>query len=309
MSHIRRAESQLAAAIGKPAALILGTGFQANTSVLEALLDPHILGQEPLVFCDRLCHVSMLTTTRYLARIKRFQHNDLNHLHELLKKHAHSNRPKFILVESLYSMDGDTADLKNIIELAKNVGAFLYVDDAHAVGVYGAQGWGLAAEYANEIDVIMGTFSKALGGFGGYIACSQTIRDYLVNKCRGLIYSTGLPPAVLGAISAALEVVPTLDHERRSLAANAAYLRQLFQQHKLSYGHSTSHIIPWMIQDAERSVRSSELLAKEGILAAAIRPPSVPLGQSRIRFCLSKDHNSEKINALLHAIQKVEETA
>ena len=158
-------EKKLAAAIGKPAALILASGYQANMSVLEALLDDHVLGHEPLIFCDRLCHASLLTVTQYVTKLQRFRHNDLHHLQELLEKYKDDSRAKFILVESVYSMDGDQADLKNIIALAKKYHAFLYVDDAHAVGVYGPAGFVKAAEYADDIDIIMGTFSKALGSF------------------------------------------------------------------------------------------------------------------------------------------------
>lgn len=299
-------ELTLANALGKPAALILGTGYQTNLSVLEALLDPTILGAEPLVFCDRLCHNSMLTAARHSARMLRFQHNDLSHLKTLLEKYANTDQPKFILVESIYSMEGDTADLAGIIQLAKTHNALLYVDDAHAVGVYGAKGWGLAADYADDIDVIMGTFSKGLGSFGGYIGCSKTIRDYLINHCKGLIYSTGLPPAVLGAISAALELIPQLAPARQQLLTNARKLHEFFQENNLPTGNATTHIIPWIIGDAKKACRTSELLEQCGILGTTIRPPSVPTAKSRIRFCLSASHSQADLDQLMQAIQKVE---
>lgn len=299
-------EADLAKAIGKPSALILGSGYQTNISVLEALLDTTILKQEPLVFCDRLCHTSLLTGARYFTRIHRFQHNNLQHLQDLLEKYSHSERPKFILAESIYSMDGDQANLFELTRLAKQYEALLYIDDAHAIGVYGPLGWGKAAEYNNEIDIIMGTFSKALGSYGGYIACSLTMRNYLINRCKGLIYATGLSPAVLGAIAASIELIPQLENERQKLLAHGNKLRDFFKIHGLDCGQSSTHIIPWVIGDGKKTLRASELLEEGGILGAAIRPPSVPLGQSRIRFCLSAAHTSDDLEQLMDTIQKVE---
>ena len=298
-------ERRLAAGIGKPAALIFGAGYQTNVSVLEALLEPSVLGEEALVFCDRYAHVSMLAGARRHARLMRFRHNDVAHLQSLLEKYTDDAAPKFILIESIYSMDGDAAPLADIIALAKLHHAFLYVDDAHAVGVYGEGGWGKAAEYARAIDVIMGTFSKGLGSFGGYIACSATLRDYLINKCRGLIYSTGLSPAVLGAIDAALELVPQLTSERAALLRKAVRLREFFQELGFACGNAQTHIVPWIIGDADKALRISTALEQQGILAVAIRPPSVPVGQSRIRFCLSASHSDADIDKLLAAIKDV----
>ncbi len=295
-------EHKLAKALGKPAALILGSGYQANVSILEALFDADVLGQEPIVFCDRLCHVSMLTMTRHLTRLQRFQHNNLIHLQELLEKHVNDERKKFILVESIYSMEGDETDFEKLISLAKQYRAFLYVDDAHAVGVYGPSGFGKAAEYADDIDIIMGTFSKALGSFGAYIGCSEVMRHYFINKCRGIIYSTGLSPSVLGAIAAAVDLLPQLDYERAQLQVRAKKLREFFRQEKLDFGKATTHIVPWIIGDAEETLRMSKRLLERGIVGVTIRPPSVPAGKSRIRFCLSAKHSDEDIERLMESI-------
>ena len=295
-------EKKLAKKIGKPATLIFGTGYQANTSVLEALFDSRVLGGEPRVFCDRFCHVSLLATTKHLTRLHRFQHNNLDHLEVLLKKYVDETRPAFILAESIYSMDGDKAEMEKLIFLAKKYHAFLYLDDAHAFGVEGIEGFGIAANYSNQIDIVMGTFSKAAGSFGAYIACSTLMRNYLINKCRGLIYSTGLPPAVLGAIDAAIELFPQLQKQREVLHRRATELRQFFEKHKIDYGNANTHIIPWIIGDSEKTIRASELLEAHGILGATIRPPSVPVGKSRIRFCLSTAHTDEEIERLKSAI-------
>ena len=298
-------EKKLAQLTGKPAALILGTGYQTNSSVLEAILDHRVLGAEPLLFCDRLCHASLFFTTRYLSRLHRFQHNNLNHLNELLEKFSDDPRPKFIVAESVYSMDGDQADILMLIFLAKKHKAFLYIDDAHAIGVYGSSGLGLASDYAQEIDLVMGTFSKAAGSFGGYVACSPVMRDYLINKCQGLIYSTGLPPAVLGAIDAALELLPTMKTERERLLRHAERVRDFFKKQGLNCGNSTTHIVPWILGDAEKTLYVSQKLREKGITATAIRPPSVPKGESRIRFCLSSAHSDEDIERLMEAILTV----
>lgn len=305
MDAYQQLESDLAQALHKPAALILGAGYQTNISVLEALLDASVLGEQPLVFCDRLCHVSMIASSRHLARLHRFRHNDINHLRQLLEKYSQSRQPKFILIESIYSMDGDQTNLAEMTALAKHFNALLYVDDAHSVGLYGQSGWGSATDYANDIPLIMGTFSKALGGYGSYIACSEIVKSFLVNKCRGLIYSTGLSPSVLGAISAAIELVPLIEERRERVAFYTQEIKQFFQENLMDYGQSSTHIIPWIIGDAKLTLKVTQLLEKEGILGVAIQPPTVPVGKSRIRFSLTAAHSEDDIESLKYAIKQV----
>lgn len=298
-------ETKLARALHQPAALIMGAGYQTNLSVLEALLDEIILGAEPLVFCDRFCHVSMIASTRHLTRLHRFQHNDLNHLQQWLEKYVSSDRPKFILVESVYSMEGDCTHLAKLIEIAKQHHAFLYVDDAHGVGVYGADGWGCASDFAAEIPLVMGTFSKALGSYGAYVGCSTVLREYLINKCRGLIYSTGLSPAILGAISAVIDLLPELAERRQRVLQHADQLRIFLRDLDLEYGQSNTHIVPWIIGDSKDTVRAAQALEELGILGTAIQPPTVPSGKSRIRFCPSAAHSDADLDHLMEAIRKV----
>jgi 8-amino-7-oxononanoate synthase len=298
-------ESKLATALGKPAALILGAGYQTNISVIEALLDLKVLGQTPLVFCDRLAHASMLATTRYLSRLQRFQHNDLSHLERLLEKSSHFNQAKFILAESVYSMEGDQADLPGLIALAKHYHAFLYIDDAHAVGVYGDQGWGCVPQYAAEVPLVMGTFSKALGSYGAYVGCSEVMREYLINKCKGLIYSTALSPVVLGAMSAAIDVLPGLADRRDRVLSLATRLRIFMKENQLDFGQSRTHIVPWIIGDAKKTLAAARLLEDYGILATAIQPPTVPVDKCRIRFCLSALHTDQDVDYLIESIRKV----
>lgn len=297
-------EQQIAQGVGQEAALILATGFQANSTILTALLDAKILGQKPLVFCDRLCHASMYAGIKHLSPL-RFRHNDLTHLQQLLERHQTTHQPRFILAESIYSMEGDQADLASLIALAKQYQAFLYIDDAHSFGVYGPNGWGLAAAHPGQIDVVMGTFSKGLGSFGAYVACSAAIKDYLVNRCQGLIYSTGLPPAVLGAIAAGLELLPSLDLQRQNLLQQTHLLRQELAALNIDMGTSSTHIIPWIIGDAEKTLAASRYLLEEAnIIATAIRPPSVPTHKSRLRFCLSALHSDADRRRLVDGITK-----
>lgn len=297
-------EKRLAERIGKESALILGTGFQANVTLLQSLLDSAVLGQKALVFCDRHCHVSMLSPIQN-SRWHRFQHNDLDHLETLLIKYCNDKAPKWILVESLYGMDGDQADLPAVVALARKYSAQLYVDDAHSVGVYGREGFGMASDHAEGIDFIFGTFSKGFGSFGGYIGCSKVMREYFINRCTGLIYSTALPPTVLGTISAAMELVPKMNEERRKLLSQAAELRTYLKEKGQDCGLGSSQIVPWIVGSAKAAVEVDRQLSDQGIIGTAIRPPSVPRDRSRIRFCLRANHSVEDLNRLKSAIGRI----
>lgn len=300
-------EKKLATALRQPTALILASGYQTNQSVLEALFNKKVLHGTALVFADKYCHTSMQNTARYFADLHRFQHNNLTHLEALLEKYKTSAQAKFILVESIYSMDGDQTDLATLTQLAKHYNVFLYVDDAHALGVYGDEGYGLAAPFATDIDITMGTFSKGLGSFGGFIACNEIVRDYLINQCKGLIYSTGIAPPILGAIEAAIDLIPQLSTQRKRLLQHATHLRDFFRKHHLPCGTSTTHIIPWIIGDSEKTLFVAKQLETQGILSVAIRPPSVPPKQSRIRFCITAEHTESDLELLMSAILKVEQ--
>src|SRR6266545_6612006 len=208
-------EAKVAKLKRKPAALVMASGFQTNAAVLQALLDRTVLGAEPLVFTDRLNHASLHFGCQAAGVHQlRYRHCDAGHLRELLSQYQDDDWPKFILTESVFSMDGDVAPLSEIAALSRAHGATLVVDDAHATGILGDEGRGLS----DNADIAIGTFSKALGGFGGYVASTGMVRDYLVNRCSGLIYSTALPPPVLGAIDAALDLVPGMDAARAHVA-------------------------------------------------------------------------------------------
>ena len=296
-------EQKLAAFKGTEAALILNSGYQTNATVLPALFDKDVLGEPPLVFTDKYVHASLHHGCRAAAvREIRFRHNDLSHLESLLQNHQHKSGARFILTETVFSMDGDRADLAALGELAARFDAFLYVDEAHATGVLGPKGAGLSATVPGKIDCVMGTFSKALGSFGAYVACSQRLKDYLINRCGGLIYATALPPGILGAMDAALDLVPTLESERALLQDKAQRLRQSLNDHQISTAGSTTQIIPAILGTVTATLQASGLLEEAGILGVAIRPPTVPQGFSRIRFAVSAAHTDSHLQALLDVI-------
>jgi 8-amino-7-oxononanoate synthase len=274
----------------KPAALVMASGFQANASVLAALLDRTALGAEPLVFADRLNHASMHFGCKAAGvRELRYRHGDAAHLAELLTRHQGDSRPKFILTESVFSMDGDVAPLAEIAALARAHDATLIVDDAHATGILGEGGRGLS----DEADISIGTFSKALGSFGAYVACSETVRDYLINRCAGLIYATALPPPLLGAIDAALDLLPKLDAERAHVARLAAGFREHARGAGYDTGNSSTQIVPLIVGSPDTALALSDMLRGAGFWATAIRPPTVPQGTARVRLAFTAAHDEE----------------
>jgi len=204
-----------------------------------------------------------------------------------------------IATESVFGMDGDRADLVALAGLAARYGAMLYIDEAHATGVFGKDGFGLVADYPDGVDVAMGTFGKALGSFGSYIACSAILRDYLLQRCGGLIYSTALPPPILGSIGAALKLLPTLDGERSALLECAALVRTTLRAQGWNCGASTTQIIPVIVGAAETALALAAHLETQGFLVAAIRPPTVPVGTARLRLSLSAAHRPEDVAQFL----------
>jgi 8-amino-7-oxononanoate synthase len=290
-----RIEEKVARLKRKPAALVMASGFQANASVLAALLDRAALGAEPLVFADRLNHASMHFGCKAAGvRELRYRHCDAAHLAELLSRHQGDSSPKFILTESVFSMDGDVAPLAEIALLARAHDATLIVDDAHATGILGEGGRGLS----DEADIAIGTFSKALGSFGAYVASSETVRDYLVNRCAGLIYATALPPPVLGAMDAALDLLPALDAERAHVARLAAHFRDYARRAGYDTGASSTQVVPLIAGPAEAALALSERLRGAGFWATAIRPPTVPQGTARVRLAFTAAHDDEDATRL-----------
>ena len=295
-------EAKIAAFKGTEAALLFASGWQANAAVIPALVKA---APGAAVFTDRLIHASLHQGCAAAGvRQIRFRHNDLDDLEALLASKGKDAPARIIVTESVFSMDGDRADMQRLAAIARAHDAFLFVDEAHATGVLGPGGAGLSATVPGSVDLVMGTFSKALGGFGAYVAGSRLLCDYLINACGGFIFSTAPPPAVLGAIDAALDLVPSMDAERRHLADLAERLRSGLREIDLDTGPSTTQIVPAIVGEARTALELSRKLADRGIVAAAIRPPTVPNGTSRLRLALRASQETGDIERLLAAIRE-----
>jgi 8-amino-7-oxononanoate synthase len=297
-------EEKLAAFKGAEAALVFNAGFQANATILPALTE--LLG-EALIYADRLNHASLHHGIAAAGmRQQRFRHNDLDHLRTLLTRDRDKPGQRLVITESVFSMDGDRAPLGDLITLAEEFGAHLYIDEAHATGVLGPQGRGLTAVHPGRIDIVMGTLGKALGGFGAYVAGSRKLIDFLINRCAGFIYSTALPPSVFGALDAALDLVPSMESERARVHAHATRFRQAARQHNLSTGASDTQIVPLLIGENGATLAAQARLESQGLLAIAIRPPTVPEGEARLRLSFSAAHEGADVARLCDALAGVE---
>lgn len=292
-------ERQLAAMKHTETALILPTGFQTNSTVL-----PSLAGAGATIACDRLCHNSLLQGAMSAkSRWFRYAHNDASDLRERLQQRKSKSEcdTAWIVTESVFGMDGDLADLSAITEIASEFDATIFLDEAHASGVLGPEGMGFGG--GDPRVVSMGTFGKGLGSFGAYIACTNEVRDYLINFAAGFIYSTALPPAVLGAIGAALDLVPEMQVERSRLAAAADDLRTKLRKAGFDTGNSVSHIIPVIVGSDKAAVSLSSHLEEAGIFAPAIRPPTVPENSARIRVSLTLDHTDWHRDYLIDSLK------
>ncbi len=298
-------ERKLARLKGSETALLIGSGFQTASGVLAALADRRLLAEDNgqlHVFTDRLCHASThLGLAAAGVRQKRFRHNDLDHLEQLLQRTVTADDAALIVCETVYSMDGDRLDVKGMRELAARYNAQLFVDEAHATGVLGARGMGLVSG-PREHEVILGTCGKALGSYGAFIACSQPVREYLINRCAALIYSTALPPPILGMIDAALDLVPDMNDEREHLRRLSEHLRAALRATGLDTLDSSTPIVPVTVGEDERVMQVAAGLLQRGFLVGAIRPPSVPAGTARLRISLSAIHSRAQVDGLLAAI-------
>ena len=292
-----RAEAALARLKGTDGTLLFGCGMVANLTVLPALLDKALWGDTiPVVLIDRLAHQSLLRGVQASgARWQRFAHNDLNDLRRRLEK-LDEHQQAFIVAESVYSMDGDIADIKGLAALRREFAAFVYLDEAHATGVFGPGGAGLS--YGHGIDVVLGTGGKALGGYGAFIAAGGDILEYLVQRCAGVIYTTALPPAVAAALTAAVELLPLLDGARARLHALANQVRGLAKASGYAVGASASPIIPLITGDNASALALAERFKAYGCCAPAIRPPTVPQGAARVRLSLTAAMGEKEVDVL-----------
>lgn len=281
-------EARLARLKGYPAALLFGSGYLANLGILGALV-----GRDDQVFADRLVHASLMdAAVLSRAELLRFRHNDAQHLDELLQKNSGGSR-KLVVTESLFSMDGDLAPLPEIAAVAQRHGALLLVDEAHATGVFGPGGSGLIREHKLEsaVNLSMGTASKALGGYGGFVACSESMRALLINRARAFIYTTAPPPAAVGAALGALDLLAQNPGWGAKLLCRAGVFRDALRAAGFDVMSSASQIIPIQVGANARTLELAEKLRDAGLLVIAIRPPTVPEGTARLRLSVTLAHN------------------
>ena len=292
-------EKKLASFKHCESSLVFPSGYQTNLGVISALAK-----EGDCVIMDKLNHASLWDGAKLSgARIFVYPHRDIAALEKVLKR-AKAYRRKLVVTDSVFSMDGDLAPLKEISELSKQYGAWTFVDEAHATGVFGDKGSGLVEHSGagKDIDIVMGTLSKALGSQGGFVCGKKLLIDYIVNFCRSFIYTTSLAPASCAAAIAALEIVEIEPERRKKLLLTASHLKKSLKGKGFDTGSSESQIIPLIAGSVERAAEISKKLLAEGIFAPAIRPPTVPENMSRIRFSLTAAHNEQDVARILKAL-------
>ena len=294
-------ESALARWQGAEGALLFNSGYQANVGVLSALAGPG-----DLVVSDQLNHASIIDGCRLSrAEVAIYRHGDAAHAEELLSARGRHARRRFIVSDSLFSMDGDPAPLAELASVAYRQGAALMVDEAHAVGCFGARGRGLAAMNGVPVDILVGTFGKAFGSFGAFVVSRGVVREVLLNRARSFVFTTALPPAVVAASRAALETVDSEEGERlrARLAGLVARMQDgLRRLGLLAEGSGSSPIFPIVAGSEEAAMNCCEQLLERGIFAQAIRPPTVPRGTSRLRMTVTAAHLEPDIDAAVDGL-------
>ena len=291
-------EARLARLKHTQAALVFPTGYQANVGTLSALMEPG-----DTILSDALNHASIIDGCR-LSRASTlvFRHNDVDHVAELLASCSGAGQ-RLIVTDSVFSMDGDIAPLAELSRLARRHDAWLMVDEAHATGVFGPHGGGVVEELglSAAIEIQMGTLGKALGGFGAYVAGSRQLIDWLVNRARSFVYTTALPPSVAATAIAALDIVAQEPQRRRQLWDNTAFLAEQLAGLGYSLGQTRSQILPLIIGDAGQTMALAAALLERGIFAQGIRPPTVPVGTSRIRVTPMATHTRQDMQDAVEA--------
>ena len=295
-------ENSLSDAFHGRAALLFNSGYHMNIGILPALSD-----SKTLILADKLVHASLIDGIRLsTAKYLRYRHNDLNHLIQLLQKyHVDESFDRIIVVtESIFSMDGDETDLSELVRIKQQFNkVMLYVDEAHAIGVRGEQGLGCAEQYdvVDEIDFLVGTFGKALASVGGYLMCHPIVREYLINAMRPLIFSTAQPPICMAWTHFIFQKALKLSTQRQHLRAISQSLQHTIQ-HKGFECPSTSHIVPVIIGDSQKTVEKANQLQHAGFYIMPVRPPTVPKNSSRLRICLNTKIDQTDLDQLVEML-------
>lgn len=295
-------EEELAEFTGRPRALLFSTGFMANMGVIATISE-----RNDVLFQDRLNHVSLLEGARLSgSKLKRYAHGDVESLKSLLAESTASGR--MVVTDGVFSMDGDLAPLQGLTEAALNSNAWMMVDDAHGLGVLGANGGGVLEHFGlngDRVQILVGTFGKAFGTFGAFVAGSEDLIDYMIQRCRTYAYTTAVPPAVAEATRASLRLIQAESWRREKLVALIRRFREGAEQLGLNLLDSATPIQPLIVGSNEAALSASLSLRQKGFLVAAIRPPTVPVGSARLRITFSAAHEFEQVDQLLDALKSI----
>jgi 5-aminolevulinate synthase len=304
-NHHKELEKTLATWHRKEAALLFNGAYQANVTTLQTL-GKNIPGL--VFFSDERNHASIIEGIRGCKNEKKiFRHNDVEHLEELLRS-VPSDTPKLIVFESVYSMSGTISPVKAIAELAKKYGALTYIDEVHGVGLYGESGAGILEQEGQQhsIDIINGTLSKAVGVFGGYIAASAIIIDFVRSFGSGFIFTTSLPPAICAAANKSIQFIQQNGQLRKHFFENVRQLRAVFANNEIGFGQNDSHITIIPMEDATKCRQiATQLLDKHGVYLQPINYPTVPVGEECLRIIITARHLPKHINHLAYSLKKI----
>lgn len=293
-------EDKLAKFMRQEAALVFSTGFQVNLGVISALI-----GKDDAVIIDKMDHASIIDGCRLsYGDIKKFKHNDMTDLKRVLEENK--DRGKLIIVDGVFSMEGDIANLPEIVELAKKYRARVMIDDAHGIGVLGRTGRGTAEHFGleKEVDILMGTYSKSLASIGGFIAGSESLIHYIKHFARSLIFSASPPPASIAAVSAAVDIIENEPERREKLWENTKKMLKGFKDLGFETGPSKTPIIPVIVEENEIAFRFAMMLQEEGVFANVAVSPAVPNGKALIRTSYMATHTDEHLDTVLAAFAK-----
>ena len=295
-------EQKLADLVGKEEAVTFSTGMQANLGAISALSF-----RDGFVLLDSLDHASIIDGSRLgFSKVLKFPHNDMRGLEKKLRI-IPRNAPKLIVVDGVYSMEGDIAPLPEIVQLCEKYDAYIMVDDAHSLGVLGDHGRGTADHFGltDKVDVIMGTFSKSFGSLGGFIAADHAIMNYLKHNARALIFSASMPPANVAAVSKAIDIMLTEPERIEHLWDVTHYAQQSFKERGFDTGHTQSPIIPLFVRDTTKALMIVKLALDEGVFITPVIAPAVPQDSVLIRFALMATHTREQVDIAVEKLEKV----
>ena len=293
-------EDKLAKFFRKDAALTFSTGYQTNLGIISS-----IAGKDDVVVIDKLDHASIIDACRLsFAEVKKFKHNDMGSLEFVLK--GLGDRCKLVVVDGVYSMEGDIAQLPSIVKLCKKYGARLMVDDAHGVGVLGKTGRGTAEHFGleKEVDIIMGTYSKSMASIGGFVVANEDVIHYIKHTSRPLIFSASPPPASVASVIAALDVIDQEPERREQLWHNTDKMMKAFKQMGFDTGVTETPIIPLLMGEMERAFTMWKILSDEGVFVNPVAPPATPPGRCLIRTSYMATHSDEMLDRVLVILEK-----